>query len=247
MITLVTLNINYDGDRHGPWEARRLLIEQALERTYPDILLLQAVLQDPTQFRGEDQASQLSSLLPDFEHVYFVPAETLPGRIVHGSAILARLPFAARDSLTLNLRPGLDDTHQRTVVYSRFDLPGGPLHVFNAHFSWNPEQGKDNLEETLPFIDSVKDPALLAGDFNIPPESGLLDILRRAGWVDAWEHLRPGEAGHTFEAHRPTTRIDYLWANPALAPHLKGIERLRYENGSIRLSDHLGLRVELDL
>lgn len=247
MITVVTLNINYDGEKHGEWERRQALIAQAVDRASPDVVALQAVVQQPNQDGGLDQLEQLARLLPAYRHLEFVPAEVLPGGTIHGSAFLSRLPFAAREELPLSLRPGLDDTNQRVVIHARFDLPGGPLHLFNAHFSWNPEQAKDNLDEALPFIDSINDPALLAGDFNIPPESDLLDVLRQAGWQDAWEKLRPGDPGATFEADNPRLRIDYAWANPALAPHLRAIERVRSEGEGIRMSDHLGLKVVLDL
>lgn len=247
MIIVDTLNINYYVDKHGAWEMRKELICQALERTNADIIALQAVRAEPGVAKGKDQAAQFSRMLPVYQEVYFGPAERFQNGSVHGSAILSRLPITVRDSLPLNRQTGLEDTNQRAILYARFDLPGGPLHLFNAHFSWVREQAQENLEQALPFIDAVQGPALLVGDFNIPSDSDLLARLRESGWTDAWEKLHPGQDGFTFEADHPSMRIDYAWANADLAPRVQAIEIIRHDTGKIRLSDHLGLKVDLDL
>ena len=247
MIRVDTLNINYYMDKHGAWDMRKELLCQALERTNADIIALQAVRSEPGLAKGKDQAAQLCRMLPVYQEVYFGPAERFPDGSVHGSAILSRLPMAVRDSLSLNRLPGLDDTNQRALLSARLDLPGGPLHLFNAHFSWVREQAQENLEQALPFIDAVQGPALLVGDFNIPSDSDLLGRLRESGWTDAWEKLHPDQEGLTFEADHPSLRIDYAWANADLAPKLQAIEIIQHDTGKIRLSDHLGLRVDLDL
>jgi endonuclease/exonuclease/phosphatase family metal-dependent hydrolase len=120
--------------------------------------------------------------------------------------------------------------------------------LFNAHFSWVEEQAADNVAEALAFLSTVTDgPALLVGDFNQTPDAPVLKPLVEAGWVDAWAQLCPGEAGHTFESNNPTIRIDYAWANPALAPALESIEIVgRAQDASgYRVSDHHGLLVKL--
>jgi endonuclease/exonuclease/phosphatase family metal-dependent hydrolase len=247
MITVDTLNINYYVDKHGSWDLRKDLICQALERTNADIIALQAVRAEPGIAGGKNQAAQLSRMLSVYPQVYFGPAEHFPDGSMHGSAILSRRPVAVRDSLPLKRQPGLEDNNQRAILYARFNLPGGPLHLFNGHFSWVREQTQENLDQALPFIGAVQGPALLVGDLNIPSDSDLLDRLREAGWTDAWEKLHPGQDGFTFEADHPYMRIDYAWANASLAPKLHDIEIIRHDTGLARLSDHLGLKIDLDL
>ncbi len=246
MFTVVSLNINYYVDKHGPWEQRRGLICEALELANADFVALQAVRQDPARESGLDQAQQFSRMLPVYRYVFFAPAETFPDGSVHGSAILSQHPFASQDSLPLSLQPGLEDANRRLLLHAAFELPHMVLHLFNAHFSWVPEQARENLKQAIPYIGRVTGPALLVGDFNTPAGSGLLDPLMQAGWTDAWARLHPDDPGATFEAPKTKLRIDYAWVNPALSSKLKGIELILGDTGKIRMSDHLGLKVQFE-
>ena len=75
------------------------------------------------------------------------------------------------------------------------------------------------------------------------------DVLRRlldAGWVDAYRHLHPTDAGFTLPPGAPSIRLDYL-----LVPELMLSRVARCEPASTlplvdRASDHLPLVVELD-
>jgi endonuclease/exonuclease/phosphatase family metal-dependent hydrolase len=250
MLKVMTLNVGGYGDKHGTWKVRRGLIQAAMAAAQPDVVALQAVACDQGQSGGVDQAAQLAEGSPDlaYPHVYFQPgAAAVDGR-ESGNAFLSRLPFASQDSLRLSLRPGLQDTTRRVLLMASFDLPAGPLHVFNAHFSWVHEQLEDNITEALPWINEIQSPALLVGDLNAPAGEGLLYLLSEAGWVDAWEALRGDQPGYTFEAGQPSIRIDYAWANPFLVDRLRSIEVICDQAGPSgeHVSDHYGLLVGLD-
>lgn len=249
MLSILTLNINYYVDKHGPWSVRKELIREAIQKTDADIVALQAVRQDPQVSSGVDQARQFSEMLLDYKDVIFQPAVYFPDGSAEGSAILSRLPIAKEDYLELSQRPNLEDTNQRMVLHARFDLSDGPFHLFNAHFSWVEEQTRDNLKETIPFINAFSGPAVLVGDLNTPSGSPLLRQLTEAGWTDVWEHLHPGAEGYTFEANDPSIRIDYVFVNQELKAKVRSIEIVSnvQEKPKVRLSDHLGLRVVLDL
>lgn len=249
MLKVMTFNLNYYGTKHGPWVLRRGLICAELQSVAPDIVALQAVARDPQVDGGADQAAQLAERLPEYTHTLFQPAMDFSDGSTGGSALLSRLPVAASDRLELDLIPGLEDDNRRVLLHARFDLPTGPLHLFNAHFSWVGEQARRNLEQAVPFFQSFAGPALLVGDFNIPAGSELLASLRQAGWRDVWAELNPGQEGLTFESNSPTLRIDYAWANPALLPHVTAI-RIVADNEhatGARPSDHRGLLVTLDM
>ncbi len=263
MFRVMTLNLNYYAAKHGPWEARRALIADVIETAGPDVVALQAVSQEPGVENGLDQATQLAALLPDYRHVYFQPADAAsPGEVapaaVHGSAFLSRLPFAETNCLALTRCDGLEDANKRVLLAASFDrdgsssagqgaAPGWGVQVFNAHFSWVFGQARQNLAETLPYVGAYAGPALMVGDFNQVPDGELWGPLAAAGWTDTWAALRPGDAGPTFESDRPFMRIDYAWANSELAGRLQGIEVLARDENGVRLSDHAGLMVTLDL
>lgn len=246
MLKVMSLNLNFYVEKHGSWAQRCPAILEVIRSAAPDILAFQAVGRDPARFDGQDQAAQLAEALSDYPQRIFKAAMEHTDGNEAGMAVISRLPLAEVDALKLSLRPALEDNNQRLMQKVRFDLPDGPFYLFNAHFSWVDDQLRDNVADALPYLQAIREPALLMGDLNAPAGKNLLDGFARAGWVDAWERLHSGQPGYTFEAGNPSIRIDYAWANPALAPHLQALEVLG-EASRQHLSDHLALLVSLDL
>jgi endonuclease/exonuclease/phosphatase family metal-dependent hydrolase len=248
---VMTLNINFYGDRYGDWPARKQLIRDVLDKAGPDVVALQAVRRDPQVEYGEDQAAQLTTFFSGSKYVAYQPAEAFPNGVSQGSAILSRLPIAEQDLLPLTLLPDREDTNRRIVQSALFELPTGPFYLFNAHFSWIAEQAEQNIADTLPWVNAVEGPAMLVGDLNTPPDSPLLDRLRRSGWDDAWDLLCPGSDGYTYrEGGELTKRIDYAWVNQSLRDRVQTIERIADEPAGVESvfpSDHAGLLVSLSL
>lgn len=87
-------------------------------------------------------------------------------------------------------------------------------------------------------------PAVLTGDFNAGPEEASHAPLAAAGLADVWAALRPGEAGPTFPAERPSIRIEYVRVRGRSASAVARI--LDAPVGGRFGSDHLGLLVELE-
>jgi endonuclease/exonuclease/phosphatase family metal-dependent hydrolase len=248
MIKIMTLNLNYYVDKHGPWPARKQLIKDAISQANPDIIAFQAVAKDPGQENGTDQVRQLSQLLSDYSHHVFQAATTYDNGREEGMAILSRFKISDFTFTRLSLREGTDDQSKRILLRAKFELPSGPFYLFNGHFSWVYEQAQDNINEALPVINDVNGPALLVGDFNTTPDVDLLDNLRKNGWEDVWNKLHPGEDGFTYESINPSIRIDYAWANAQLKDKVTAIDIVQKEqNREVRLSDHLGLVTTLSL
>lgn len=253
MIKVMTLNLNYYGTRLGAWSIRRELVAAAIREARPDVIALQAVCADPAVQGGADQAAQLSEILPEYPHHVFRAASRSLAGAADGSAFLSRIALAQADARALSLRPGLEDTNTRQILNVQIDLPsldlpGGPLHLFNAHFSWVPEQAGDNVREALAYLDSFTGLRLLAGDLNCTPDLPPMQALRDAGWADLWAELHGPEPGYTFPSDDLELRIDYFWASPELASRALAIDLVaQSSDGGARPSDHLGLMVTLDL
>lgn len=244
MTTILTMNIQGYAEKHGAWSDRRRLIEGAIAQAQPEIVALQAVSLNLEQ-APTDQARQLADNLPGYEAV-FVPAQTHPDGRQDGLAFLTRGPLPEVRPFELSLRPGLEDTSRRVLLHGRFELPGGPLEVFNAHFSWVPEQQEDNVQEALSVLEGTAGTAaVLVGDFNMQPDNLSLGRLREAEWVDAWTLLRSGEPGFTFvESREPSIRIDYVWTRGVRAQEIGVV--LAEGEGELRASDHAGLLARLE-
>lgn len=249
MLTVMTQNLNFYGDKHGPWPERRELICQAIREEQPDVVALQAVCSDPSIEDGADQATQLSRELPEYKYVFFYPARIDENGREEGSAILSRTPIREPSVRELSLKPGLEDDNPRVIQHARFELDNTTLNVFNAYFSWVYEQAEDNITEGIAFLGKADGPVLLVGDFNIPADSDLLRRLKSAGYEDLWEKTHPDEPGFTFEADDPDRRIDYAWASGDLRRRVKDVALVKraHDGKGVRQSDHYGLRVRLDL
>ncbi|MBD0270276.1 MAG: endonuclease/exonuclease/phosphatase family protein, partial [Cyanobacteria bacterium Co-bin8] len=225
MLRILTMNLNYYGTQHGPWAVRRQIITDAIRQTQPDIMAFQAVAQNPAAEDCLDQAAQLARELEGYDFSLFCPTRTYADGNAEGMALLSRLPMAASHYRELSLRPGLEDTSPRILVHARFDLADGPLHLFNAHFSWVAKQTQDNLDEVLPYVQSLPGRAVLVGDLNTPPDSPLMAQIQAEGWVDSWANQHPQTPGYTFvEGGQLSKRIDYVWVRETLRSHIKDIE-----------------------
>lgn len=244
MFRVMTLNLNYDGARHGSWPERRALVAAQIRRFNPHLIALQAVWQPAG---ADNQAEELAQELPGYVHVRFEPAMEEPSGAAKGMAFVARVPFERREMCRLGHRAGTDDGDRRLLLRVHCAASGG-MEFYNAHFSWVKEQADDNIRDALPFLKATHASTLLLGDFNQTPERELHTTLRQAGWIDAWPWLRGAEPGYTYEAGQLQSRIDFAYANSRVSGRLAEIDRVGQEYTSVpRLSDHLGLVVTLTL
>jgi exonuclease III len=71
--------------------------------------------------------------------------------------------------------------------------------------------------------------------------------LLHAGYVDCFRRLHPGDDGFTWWTINPTTRYDYVMADPALARCLRQCRVVREMPAIPLASDHFPLLAEFDL
>lgn len=248
MLRIMTLNCNYTVDKYGSWRDRRRLIEGMLREANPDVVAFQAIQKHPENFGGEDQATQIAKSL-GYDYHFFAAAEDEPDGVRRGQALISRYHFEEPLVRKLSLKPGVEDPTRRLVLAMQISTGDGPVHIFNAHFSWVEAQARDNIAEAMEFINSFSGMSLLVGDMNTQVQSGLFRPLTNNGWEDAWKILRGPEGGFTFEAHAPSIRIDYAWGNPRLIPYMQAVELFNpmAADATLRISDHAALMVSLDL
>jgi len=248
MLKIVTLNLNYFVEKHGLWPSRKKLIIQQLEETDPDIVFFQAVARHPDLYVGQDQARQISSGLSKYKYHTFDLAQSQPDGTLQGNAIISKLPLSETTCLKLNLLPDLSDTNKRLVQHVAITTAEKTFHLYNAHFSWVEDQAIQNAEQATQFI-SEQSPGftILAGDLNTAPDSKVFERFKKAGLTDAWQIVHGDKAGYTFESDNPSSRIDYFWISTSLSSQLRTVKVIATSPGEVRLSDHLGLMIELDI
>lgn len=246
MLKIFTLNLNYYVNKHGDWNQRKKLIAEAIRENGPDIVAFQAVCSDPEINEGRNQASQLVELVPEYSYCHFFTASRQPDGRQEGNALLSRVAPIEIEQFLLTLAPRAEDPAQRLVAKSVFISDSENFTLFNGHFSWVAGQTKDNVREALSFLTRAEN-FLLVGDLNTDPKDNLLQPFKEAGLTDIWEKLKEGEDGFTFESDKLFTRIDYAWADAKAAEAARTIRVVKKEQDGVRMSDHVGLLISLDI
>jgi len=244
VVRLVSYNIRFGGGR------RVALIGGVLATLRPDVVLLQEAT-DPIAVDRIARAAGLPNVFrrPDWSVAALTREEPdelawhRPGR----SRGFLEVDPAGADGLRLlgmHLPAGLSNRGERArlrSVESLLDWAGG----------------------------AADDRTLIVGDLNsvargdVPAVGGMplwlrlllrfdggirTDVLRRlldAGWVDAYRHLHPRDAGFTLPPGAPSIRLDYLLVPEALVGRVARCEPASTLPLVDRASDHLPLVVEL--
>ncbi len=224
---VITYNL-HKGHR-GRGRRRRSIFNDAiaaLEERRPDLLLCQEV------FHGAaDVLHQCHFITEVIGHQHVFGPNVFNHRGCHGNATFSRLPVAN----SLNIDATEWWLERRGMLRTWLEGPGGPLEVFNVHFSLTAGQrwrqwGK--LLAALPEAPSI--PVLVCGDFNdwteaIDRWAARTPILHNALWS------LPRRARPTFPAIRPLFALDRIYYR-GLRP--VSVDVLRGKPWS-RLSDHL--------
>jgi exodeoxyribonuclease-3 len=237
---------------------REAAISEVIRAAAPDVVLLQEVM----------QPILLEHLAATFDMTPYLTPGPERGRKV---GLLSRLPVLSARShrpwgtwrpwleVSLQLQDG-----QTLTIYG--------LHLV-AYHPWFCEWWR--LWELRSLLRHIRRSApgahLLAGDFNavapgdqarfeaapllvkaqLWPQAGqvlrrALRLLLDAGYVDCFRALHPGEDGFTLPARRPSIRLDYVFADPALSAHLHACRVVTEHEAVKTASDHLPMMAEFD-
>jgi exodeoxyribonuclease-3 len=193
----------------------------------------------------------------------------------NGVAILGR---GVKPIETRRLLPGdPDDSHSRYIEAAIGGILVGCLYLPNGNPAPGPKfdyklRWFDRLLSHAADLLALKQPVVLAGDYNVmptdldvyAPERWADDALFRPevrdayhrllaqGWADAVRTLHPGERIYTFwkffrnaYTRNAGLRIDHLLLSPALAPRLVAAGVDREVRGWETASDHAPVWIEL--
>jgi endonuclease/exonuclease/phosphatase family metal-dependent hydrolase len=125
----------------------------------------------------------------------------------YGMAILTRQPITATHSVQLP-----DGNEPRIALAVEVRLGAQALTIVNVHFDWVDDDGfrYAQAQALTKYLDELKTPYILVGDFNDLPESRTLALFRaRAG-----EARKPATDRFTFSATAPDREIDFIFFAP---------------------------------
>ncbi len=104
-----------------------------------------------------------------------------------------------------------------------------------------------------PLLQAIPESTLLSALFDLAasfyaPRSPIAQI-QAAGYVDSYRHLHPDSLGFTCPSAAPAGRIDFIFANPALAERLEACDPILEGGGFVgsQASDHLAVSATFGL
>ena len=166
-----------------------------------------------------------------------------------GIALLIRktIPILATGEVCVYREPGYISPidiadHCRTLQYVTLEATSGPITILNVHAAWQPV-GKidtpERLEQTRRIIDFAKTfthPLVLAGDFNLLPDTQSIRIFEKMGWENL---IRTHHVASTRTSHydKPERFADYMFIK-------NGVQVHDFRVLPEEVSDHAGLFLE---
>ncbi len=171
----------------------------------PDIVGLQEVDDLATRSGGVPQAAHLGRALG--LHDAFGRFMDFQGG-AYGMAILTRYPIVSTHSVRLP-----DGNEPRVALAVEVELPGARrLTIVNVHFDWVRDDGFRfaQAEALTRYLDALRTPYILLGDFNDVPESRTLGLFR----ARATEAAKPANDRFTFSSTAPAREIDFIFFAP---------------------------------
>jgi endonuclease/exonuclease/phosphatase family metal-dependent hydrolase len=203
-LRVVTYNI-----KHGRGNDNVVDLERTagvIRALTPDVVGLQEVDDRATRSGGVPQAERLGTRL-GLRHAFGRFMDFQGG--AYGMAILTRYPIV--DSRPVPLPEG---NEPRVALSVDMRLPDESLvTIVNVHFDWVRDDGFRfaQAEALTRYLDGLKRPYILLGDFNDLPDSRTLALFKaRAG-----EARKPEQARYTFSATAPAREIDFIFFAPA--------------------------------
>mmetsp|Transcript_6477 Transcript_6477/g.16355 ORF Transcript_6477/g.16355 Transcript_6477/m.16355 type:complete len:306 (-) Transcript_6477:1636-2553(-) len=147
--------------------------------------------------------------------------------------------------------PGSGDGNRRVTQVVTLSLPerfDTELSVVNTHFSYAAAELATNVNQTIDALTRLSlraAPFVVVGDMNATPDNAGLHALSTC-CTDVWSYLHRDDQGFTFPSTSPSKRIDFIWASPAMLPHIRDVRIvLTSPVYGVFASDHFGLLAEL--
>ncbi len=203
-------------------------IAEAINGIRPDIVALQEVHRKTWQARFRDQLAELEEHTG--LHGFFAPSY-VHGEGGYGNAILTRGEIVHAEAHPL---PCVGEP--RMLLEASIRIDGATIRFYATHLTtWgrlNAKVRTEQLQCLARVVRTSRDPYILAGDFNTPPEAPEMEAFRRENAAQ----LATQSIGPTFPLWKE--QIDYIFAD-------YGWTARAARTWPIDVSDHLPVTVEL--
>jgi endonuclease/exonuclease/phosphatase family metal-dependent hydrolase len=239
-LRVMTYNVHGCGGTDGRVSPRR--VARVIDTYDPDIIALQEIDLGRRRSRAEDQSALIARDL-NLNHV-FCPTVT-HGDEHYGHTLLTPWPVEIVKRGRLPADPKKISREPRAALWARVMIDGRAVNVVTTHLGLGLAERAAQVQALLgpEWIGGLPDdePALLCGDFNLPP--GTAPYRRILAQLRDVQLILPGHrALRTFTSLRPFMRIDHIF----LTAHFEARSIMVPRTDLTRVSsDHLPLVVDL--
>jgi len=200
-LTIVSFNIRNGGRRmDGPYD--HPLQIQVLKDLQPDVVALQEVDHFTKRSGGIDVSGDYARALGMTSHF----AAAMPyGGGAYGAAVLSKIPVVEDESINLPVK----DSEPRVCVVRFLQVPGVGIVAFAGVHLDSSDADTARLENAkliIARLQRIKEPVIIAGDFNDQPDSATLKLFAEAGF----HRLTPQGDPNSFPADKPNITIDHI-------------------------------------
>jgi endonuclease/exonuclease/phosphatase family metal-dependent hydrolase len=211
-------------------------IADVIINEHPDLVGLQEVDRGVKRTELRDEILELAKLT-GMEYAFAHNLDYQGGQ--YGVAILSRFPIKKVDHRKYD---NTREAERRGMIRAEIQFNGKLINFVATHLDYQHEDGRVfETEQLLKFLEAVKGPLIVVGDFNDEP-SGAAYKLMLTKFQDAWIAGKARETGLSYPADNPAERIDYILTRQS--------DRIRTKKAgtvSTLASDHLPVVADLEL
>jgi endonuclease/exonuclease/phosphatase family metal-dependent hydrolase len=209
-IKLMSFNIQHGRNYNFPDEdiIDLSLMANVIEAEGADIVGLNEVRGEGPHPGYTDQAKEIAEKLG--YHYFFAPAIHIEGHGPYGNALISKYPIVSGEIVPI---PDPADRingrgfETRCILKAVIDVAGTQLTVLVTHFGLNPSEAENAAITVVKELANTYAPKVLMGDFNLEPDSPVLDRIRilMADTADMFK-----EQKLSFPSDNPSRKIDYI-------------------------------------
>ena len=191
----------------------------------PDVVGLNEIRSSGEAWDYRNQTAHLAALT-EMPFCYFAEAISFPGRGPYGNAMLSKLAIVEAKTIPIpDPEPKLYNDYYETRCLLKAKLENG-VTVLISHFGLNPDEHENAAKTIVEHIEDEK--CILMGDFNVRPDSHILDPIRARMKDTADVFAQPLLS---YPADKPDRKIDYIFVSP-------DIKVMSADIPALALSDH---------
>jgi endonuclease/exonuclease/phosphatase family metal-dependent hydrolase len=211
-------------------------IAEVINVVHPDLVGLQEVDRGVKRTEGKDEIAELAKLTA-MNYAFAHNLDYQGGQ--YGVAILSRYPIKQIDHRKYENRR---EAERRGLIRVEIEFAGRTINFVTTHLDYQFEDGRlFETEQLLKFLEGVKGPLIVVGDFNDEPGGDAYKLML-TGFEDAWIIAKIKERGLSCPADNPAKRIDYIFTRSS---DRLGVKRPRIV--TTLASDHLPVVADIQI